>query len=45
MIIAGYSERISMSDKPVCNVFQAITVFLVIEAALVALFLLITEVV
>ena len=34
-----------MSDKPVCNVFQAITVFLVIEAALVALFLLIMEVV
>ena len=34
-----------MSDKPVCNVFQAIAVFLVIEAALVALFLLLTEVI
>ena len=43
MIIAGYSELISMPDKPVCNVFQAITVFLVIEAALVALFLLLME--
>lgn len=34
-----------MRDKPVCNVFQAITVFLIIEAALVALFLLLAEVV
>ena len=32
-----------MRDKPVCNVFQAITVFLLIEAALVALFLLVAE--
>ena len=43
MIIVEYMERISMSDKPVYNVFQSITVFLVIEAALVALFLLVTE--
>ena len=43
MIIVEYMEQISMQDKPVCNVFQAVTVFLVIEAALVALFLLVTE--
>ena len=45
MITAGYSEQTSMRDKPVCNVFQAITVFLIIEAALVALFLLVVEVI
>ena len=38
-----YLEQISMRDKPTCNVFQAITVFLIIEAALVASFLLVTE--
>ena len=45
MITVGYSERISMRKEPVCNVFQAITVFLIIEAALVALFLLLVEVI
>ena len=43
MIIVEYMEQISMRDKPICNVFQAVTVFLVIEAALVALFLLVME--
>ena len=45
MITAEYSELTNMRDKPVCNVFQAITVFLLIEAALVALFLLVAEVI
>ena len=40
MIIAEYSEQISMQYA-----LRAVTVFLVIEAALVALFLLLTEVI